>query len=58
MQTPRVTTYDLTRPSRSGGRDAIGYYGIGPERDVVELDFALEAKCFVAGGVVSRHFLG
>lgn len=46
MQAPRVSRYDLTRPSRDGGRDAIGFYTIGPTRDSIELDFALEAKCF------------
>jgi Restriction endonuclease AspBHI N-terminal/Restriction endonuclease len=46
MQSPRVTRYELTRPSRDGGRDAIGFYSLGPDRDSVELDFALEAKCF------------
>lgn len=46
MQSPRVTRYELTRPSRDGGRDAVGFYSLGPDRDLVELDFALEAKCF------------
>jgi len=46
MQAPRVGRYDLTRPSRDGGRDAIGFYTLGPAQDPIELDFALEAKCF------------
>lgn len=46
MQAPRVSRYDLTRPSRDGGRDAIGFYTLGPTQDSIELDFALEAKCF------------
>jgi hypothetical protein len=46
MQAPRVSRYELTRPSRDGGRDAIGFYTLGPGADSVELDFALEAKCF------------
>jgi hypothetical protein len=46
MQAPRVSHYDLTRPSRDGGRDATGYYTLGPLHDSIELDFALEAKCF------------
>jgi Restriction endonuclease AspBHI N-terminal/Restriction endonuclease len=46
MQSPRVSRYDLTRPSRDGGRDAVGFYTLGPGADSVELDFALEAKCF------------
>jgi hypothetical protein len=48
MQAPRVSRYDLTRPSRDGGRDAIGFYTLGPPRDSIELDFALEAKCYAA----------
>jgi hypothetical protein len=46
MQAPRVSRYDLTQPSRDGGRDAIGFYTLGPAADSIELDFALEAKCF------------
>jgi Restriction endonuclease len=46
MHTPRVSRYDLTRPSRDGGRDAIGFYTLGPIQDSIQLDFALEAKCF------------
>jgi hypothetical protein len=46
MQAPRVGRYDLTRPSRDGGRDAVGFYNLGPLEDSIELDFALEAKCF------------
>jgi hypothetical protein len=46
MQAPRVSRYDLTRPSRDGGRDAIGFYTLGPGNDSIDLDFALEAKCF------------
>jgi hypothetical protein len=41
-----VSRYDLTRPSRDGGRDAIGFYTVGPPGDAIDLDFALEAKCF------------
>lgn len=46
MQAPRVSRYELTRPSRDGGRDAIGFYTLGSPRDSIELDFALEAKCY------------
>lgn len=48
MQAPRVARYDLTRRTRDGGRDAVGYYALGPLSDQVELDFALEAKCYMA----------
>jgi hypothetical protein len=52
MQAPRVARYDLTRRTRDGGRDAVGYYALGPLSDQVELDFALEAKCYnIATGV-------
>ncbi|MGO9158266.1 restriction endonuclease [Mycobacterium sp.] len=37
---------DVTRPSRDGGRDAIGEYQLGPLADPVKIDFALEAKCY------------
>jgi len=46
MQAPGVSRYELTRPSRDGGRDAVGFYTLGPKEDAIELDFALEAKCF------------
>ena len=36
--------YTMTRPSRDGGRDAVGQLRIGPESDPVRLDFVLEAK--------------
>ena len=29
-----------------GGRDAIGRYRVGPLSDPVEMEFALEAKCY------------
>jgi AspBHI-like restriction endonuclease/restriction endonuclease len=39
-------TYDLTRPSRDGGRDAIGRYRVGLGPSAVHAEFALEAKCY------------
>ena len=42
----------MTRPSRDGGRDAIGQYAIGPAADPIRLDFALEAKCYKPGNSV------
>jgi hypothetical protein len=42
------TDYTLTAPTRDGGRDAYGYYKLGPEADAIRLDFALEAKCYAA----------
>ena len=41
-----TSDYTLTAPSRDGGRDAYGYYKLGPEADPIRLDFALEAKCY------------
>jgi hypothetical protein len=46
---PGVQNVDVTRPSRDGGRDAIGQYAIGPAADPIRLDFALEAKCYRPG---------
>ncbi|MFI9406877.1 restriction endonuclease [Nocardia sp. NPDC052316] len=48
MMAPATATCDLTRPSRDGGRDAIGQYQLGPAADPVLIDFALEAKCYRA----------
>lgn len=39
-------SFDMTRPSRDGGRDAIGKYRIGHGPSAVFADFALEAKCY------------
>lgn len=41
-----ITTIDVTRPSRDGGRDAVGKFRIGDVGTSVEVDFALEAKCY------------
>ncbi|MFD8673780.1 restriction endonuclease [Streptomyces seoulensis] len=43
---------DLTRPSRDGGRDAVGTYGLGPASSRIAIDFALEAKCYGASNSV------
>lgn len=43
---PRTGRCDVTRPSRDGGRDAIGEYTIGPPSDPITIDLALEAKCY------------
>ena len=44
-----VTSIDVTRPSRDGGRDAIGLYRIGTESSSISVEFALEAKCYKPG---------
>lgn len=43
---PATTRCDVTRPSRDGGRDAVGVYSLGPANDTISLEFALEAKCY------------
>jgi hypothetical protein len=52
LTAPGVQNVDVTRPSRDGGRDAIGQYAIGPPADPIRLDFALEAKCYKPGNSV------
>lgn len=47
---PHVASVEVTRPSRDGGRDAIGEFRIGPDADPVRLQFALEAKCYDPDG--------
>jgi len=37
---------DITRRSVDGGRDAIGHLLVGADSDPLQLDFALEAKCY------------
>ncbi|MCX6658855.1 MAG: restriction endonuclease [Candidatus Bathyarchaeota archaeon] len=39
-----VISYDVTRPWRDGGRDAIGKYRIGSRDSAIHVEFALEAK--------------
>lgn len=43
---PRIFSVDLTRPCRDGGRDAIGKYRIGLDSVAIDVEFALEAKCY------------
>ena len=52
LAAPGIQNVDVTRPSRDGGRDAIGQYAIGPAADPIRLDFALEAKCYKPGNSV------
>ncbi|AWH27820.1 restriction endonuclease [Stenotrophomonas sp. YAU14A_MKIMI4_1] len=49
---PNTTSLDVTRPSRDGGRDAIGRYRIGPFSSRVEVEFAMEAKCYSLNNAV------
>lgn len=43
---PNIHSWEVTRPWRDGGRDAIGTYKIGENSGGIEVDFALEAKCY------------
>lgn len=48
--------FDLTRPWRDGGRDAVGYYSInsgGKVNAPLKIDCALEAKCYSENSGVS-----
>lgn len=46
MMMKNIVSVDLTRPTRDGGRDAIGKFRIGEGDSAVLVDFALEAKCY------------
>ena len=46
MMLPDIVKLDITRPSRDGGRDAIGQLRIGNGPSAIVVDFALEAKCY------------
>lgn len=49
---PNLESVEVTRPSRDGGRDALGHLSVGPAADPVRLEFALEAKCYQPGNAV------
>lgn len=49
---PGLENVDVTRPTRDGGRDALGQLAVGPASDPIRLDFALEAKCYEPGNSV------
>jgi hypothetical protein len=46
LMLPDIASLDLTRPSRDGGRDAVGQLKIGRGAGTILVDFALEAKCY------------
>jgi AspBHI-like restriction endonuclease/restriction endonuclease len=53
---PDVASLDLTRPTKDGGRDAVGQLRIGRGPTSIVVDFALEAKCYsLANGVGVRE---
>ena len=42
---PNINDYEITRPWRDGGRDAVGTYRIGHDAGSLDVEFAMEAKC-------------
>src|SRR5262249_24746702 len=50
MADGHVGSYEVTRASVDGGRDAVGEYRIGPASDPVMVTFALEAKLYDPAG--------
>lgn len=46
LMLPDVAVLDVTRPSRDGGRDAVGQMRVGAGASGILVDFALEAKCY------------
>jgi Restriction endonuclease AspBHI N-terminal/Restriction endonuclease len=46
LMLPDIAELDLTRPSRDGGRDAVGKMRLGRGPGSILFDFALEAKCY------------
>lgn len=50
LMMPDIRKSELTRPWRDGGRDAIGEYQIGTTASSIQVDFALEAKCYAPEG--------
>lgn len=50
LMMPAIHDVDLTRPWRDGGRDAIGLYRIGRDLSAIDVEFALEAKCYAPAG--------
>lgn len=52
LMMPAINDWELTRPWRDGGRDALGTYRIGSSGSSIDVEFALEAKCYsVKSGV-------
>jgi len=43
---PDIASIDVTRPTRDGGRDAVGQLRIGQGPGALLVEFALEAKCY------------
>lgn len=43
---PSIHSVEITRPWRDGGRDAVGKYRIHQGPGGIDVDFAMEAKCY------------
>ena len=52
LMLPDIASLDLTRPSRDGGRDAVGQLRIGAGPASILVDFAIEAKCYALKNAV------
>ena len=52
LMLPDIAQLDVTRPSRDGGRDAVGKLRLGRGPGSILVDFALEAKCYNRGNAV------
>jgi hypothetical protein len=52
MQAKEAVTFVATRPSADGGRDAYGWYHVGPVTDRIRLEWSLEAKLYAPGNGV------
>ena len=46
LMMPSIISADLTRPWSDGGRDAVGLYSIGSKPSAIDVEFAMEAKCY------------
>lgn len=55
LHLPNIIELDITRRHRDGGRDGIGRYRIGQADQSIEVEFALEAKCYLDKAVGVRE---
>lgn len=52
-----VSQVDLTRPYRDGGRDAVGTFRVGNGASSIDVEFAMEAKCYSPANSVGVQHL-
>ncbi|HWI74136.1 MAG TPA: restriction endonuclease, partial [Baekduia sp.] len=52
LQAKESVTFIATRRSSDGGRDAYGWYHLGPDKDRIRLEWSLEAKLYAPGNGV------